>query len=152
MDHFQAEAQTNACLVDCLIPRAPLRHWVVSAPIPLRIWFAAHPDPLSRLWQIIHGIIAALLIEAAGLRRASNLKKVQRRPLKAGGAPSEAVTPQRARAARLGAMYGFRRLVPAVLEAEAAKLRSASARRTSARKANRAGRPQRSGGSTQSTR
>jgi hypothetical protein len=38
--------ETAAHLVDYVIPRVPVRQWVVSFPIPLRILFAAHPDPL----------------------------------------------------------------------------------------------------------
>jgi ribosomal protein S27E len=41
-------AETAAHLVDCVIPRVPVRQWVLSFPIPLRILFAAHPELLSR--------------------------------------------------------------------------------------------------------
>jgi hypothetical protein len=34
-------AETAARLVDQIIPRVPVREWVLSFPIPLRILFAA---------------------------------------------------------------------------------------------------------------
>ena len=34
-------AQTAAHLVECVIPWAPTRQWVVSVPIPLRYWTAS---------------------------------------------------------------------------------------------------------------
>jgi hypothetical protein len=46
-----------------------VRHWVLSIPIPLRILFAAHPDLLSPLLQIIHRVIATFLLKQAGLKR-----------------------------------------------------------------------------------
>jgi hypothetical protein len=63
-------AQSAAHLVDCVIPRVPVRQWVLSFPIPLRILFAAHPELLSPLLQIIHRVIATFLIKQSGLRRA----------------------------------------------------------------------------------
>ena len=40
-------AESAAHLVDQVIPRVPLRRWVLSFPIPLRILFATHPGLLS---------------------------------------------------------------------------------------------------------
>jgi hypothetical protein len=42
-------AQSVAVLVDEIIPRVPLRQWVLSFPIPLRILFAAWPELLTPL-------------------------------------------------------------------------------------------------------
>ena len=55
-------AETAAHLVDHVIPRVPVRQWVLSFPIPLRILLAAHPELLSALLQIIHRVIASFLI------------------------------------------------------------------------------------------
>lgn len=44
-------AQSAAHLVDWVIPRVPVRQWVLSFPIQLRILFAAHPELLSPLLQ-----------------------------------------------------------------------------------------------------
>src|SRR4051794_20297800 len=62
-------AQSAAHLVDCVIPRVPVRQWVVSFPIPLRILLAAHPELLSALLQIIHRVIATFLIKQSGRKR-----------------------------------------------------------------------------------
>jgi putative transposase len=62
-------AETAAHLVDCVIPRVPVRQWVLSFPIPLRILFAAHPELLSPLLQCIHRVIATFLIKQTGLQR-----------------------------------------------------------------------------------
>jgi len=36
-------AQTAAHLVDHVIPRVPVRQWVLSLPIPLRLFLVAQP-------------------------------------------------------------------------------------------------------------
>ena len=50
-------AQSAAHLVDNVIPRVPVRQWVLSFPIPLRILFAAHPQLLTPVLQVIHRVI-----------------------------------------------------------------------------------------------
>ena len=60
-------AQTAAHLVDHLIPRVPVRQWVLSFPIALRVLLAAHPELLSPVLHIIHRVIARFLIQQAGL-------------------------------------------------------------------------------------
>jgi len=62
-------AQSAAHLVDRVIPRVPVRQWVLSFPIPLRILLAAHPDLLSPLLQCVHRVIATFLIKQSGLQR-----------------------------------------------------------------------------------
>ena len=62
-------AESAAHLVDQVIPRVPVRQWVLSFPIPLRILFAAHPQLLAPVLQIIHRVIARFLIKQAGLKR-----------------------------------------------------------------------------------
>ena len=62
-------AQSAAHLVDYVIPRVPVRQWVLSFPIPLRILLAAHPDLLSPLLRCIHRVIATFLIKQSGLKR-----------------------------------------------------------------------------------
>jgi hypothetical protein len=47
----------------------PVRQWVLSFPIPLRILFAAHPDLLSPVLQCIHRAIATFLLKQPGLKR-----------------------------------------------------------------------------------
>jgi hypothetical protein len=62
-------AEAAAHLVDHVIPPVPVRQWVLSFPIPLRILFAAHPQLLTPLLRIIHRLIARFLIKQAGLKR-----------------------------------------------------------------------------------
>jgi hypothetical protein len=61
-------AETAAHLVDHVIPRVPVRQWVLSFPIPLRLLFATHPELLAPVLQIVHRVIATFLIQQAGLQ------------------------------------------------------------------------------------
>ncbi|OOO03753.1 MAG: hypothetical protein USCGTAYLOR_00032 [Chromatiales bacterium USCg_Taylor] len=47
-------AETAAHLADHVILRVPLRQWVLSFPIPLRFLFAAHPQLLVPVLQVVH--------------------------------------------------------------------------------------------------
>ena len=58
----------DSLLVDHVIPRVPVRQWVLSFPIPLRILFAAHPQLLTPVLQVIHRVITRFLIKQAGLK------------------------------------------------------------------------------------
>jgi len=62
-------AQTAAHLVDHIIPRVPVRQWVLSLPIPLRYLLAAHSRLLTSILQVIHRAISTFLIKQAGLKR-----------------------------------------------------------------------------------
>ena len=62
-------AQTAAHLVDHIIPRVPVRQWVLSLPIPLRYLLAAHPHLLTPVLQVIHRAMSTFLIKQAGLKR-----------------------------------------------------------------------------------
>jgi Putative transposase len=62
-------AETAAHLVDHVIPRVPVHQWVLSFPIPLRIFFAVHPELLSPVLQVIHRVIASFLTKQAGLKQ-----------------------------------------------------------------------------------
>ena len=64
-------AESAAVLVDQVIPRVPVRQWVLSFPIPLRILFAAHPELLTPVLRTVHRVIAGFLLKQAGLRRAT---------------------------------------------------------------------------------
>ncbi|MCE2990947.1 MAG: transposase zinc-binding domain-containing protein, partial [Nitrosomonadaceae bacterium] len=46
-------AETAAVLADRVVPRVPVRQWVLSFPIPLRIRLAAHPDLLTPVLGIV---------------------------------------------------------------------------------------------------
>ncbi len=63
-------AETAAHLVDQVIPRVPVRQWVLSFPIPLRFLLAAHPHLLSPILGVINRAISTFLTKQAGLTRA----------------------------------------------------------------------------------
>jgi hypothetical protein len=58
--------ETAAHPVDHLIPRVPVRQWVISLPISLRILFAAEAQLLTPLLRIIHRLIARFLMKQTG--------------------------------------------------------------------------------------
>lgn len=60
--------EAAAHLVDHVIPPVPVRQWVLSFPIPLRIVFAAHPELLAPVLAVIHRVIARFLIKQAGFK------------------------------------------------------------------------------------
>jgi hypothetical protein len=62
-------AQTAAYLVECVIPRVPVRQWVLSFPMPLRSLFAVHPELLAPVLQIIHRVINTFLIKQTHVKR-----------------------------------------------------------------------------------
>ena len=62
-------AQTAARLVDHLIPHVPVRQWVLSFPIPLRVLFAAQPQLLTPVLEIIQRVIAGFLAKIARFKR-----------------------------------------------------------------------------------
>jgi hypothetical protein len=64
-------AQSAAVLVDEVIPQVPVRQWVLSFPIGLRILFAAHPELLTPVLRIVHRVIAGFLLKQAGQKRAT---------------------------------------------------------------------------------
>jgi ribosomal protein S27E len=47
-------AETAAHWVDHVIPRVPVRQWVLSFPIPLRFLLAAHPHLLSPVLGVVN--------------------------------------------------------------------------------------------------
>ncbi len=63
-------AETAAHLVEHVIPRVPVRQWVVSFPIPLRYLFATQPHLLSPVLQVINRTLSTFLIKQVGLTHA----------------------------------------------------------------------------------
>ena len=61
-------AQTAAHLVDHVIPRVPVRQWVLSSPIPLRLLLAAQPKLVTPVLQVVHRVITRFLLDQAGLK------------------------------------------------------------------------------------
>ena len=61
-------AQTAAHLVDHVIPHVPVRQWVLSVPIPLRLLLAAQPKLVTPVLQVVHRVITRHLLGQAGLK------------------------------------------------------------------------------------
>ncbi len=55
--------ETAGCLVDPMPPRAPVRQWVLSFPLPLRSLFAVCPELLAPMRRIVHRAIHTHLIK-----------------------------------------------------------------------------------------
>jgi hypothetical protein len=60
-------AQTAAHLVDHVIPHVPVRQWVLSLPIPLRLLLAAQPKLVTPVLQVVHRVITRHLLGQARL-------------------------------------------------------------------------------------
>ena len=61
-------AQTAAHLVDHVIPHVPVRQWVLSLPIQLRLLLAAQPKLVTPVLQVVHRVITRHLLGYAGLK------------------------------------------------------------------------------------
>jgi hypothetical protein len=51
-------ADSTALLVDDVLPRQPMRRWVLSVPFPLRFLFASNPKIMTRASAIVYRTIA----------------------------------------------------------------------------------------------
>ncbi len=60
-------AESAALLVDDVLQGYPVRQWVLSLPIPLRLLLARYPSELSKVMQIIHLAISTHIVNKAGL-------------------------------------------------------------------------------------
>jgi len=60
-------SQTAAHLVDHVIPHVPVRQWVLSLPIPLRVLLAAQPELVTPVLQVVQRVITRHLLDTAGL-------------------------------------------------------------------------------------
>ena len=49
-------SQTAAHLVDRVIPHVPVRQWVLSLPIPLRVLLAAQPELVTPVLQVVQRV------------------------------------------------------------------------------------------------
>lgn len=64
-------AEGAALLVDEVLPREPMRQWVLSVPFALRYLFATHPAVMGQVLGIVYRAIASHLIKAAGYHQAT---------------------------------------------------------------------------------
>jgi hypothetical protein len=60
-------SQTAAHLVGHVIPRVPVRQWVLSLPIPLRVLLAAQPELVTPVLQVVQRVVARHLLAGARL-------------------------------------------------------------------------------------
>ena len=60
-------SQTAAHLVDHVIPHVPVRQWVLSLPIPLRVLLAAQPELVTPVLQVVQRVVTGHLLDAAQL-------------------------------------------------------------------------------------
>src|SRR5690606_14254987 len=63
--------ETAALLIDEVLPRQPIRQWVLSLPITLRYLLATRPEVVTQVLGIVYRAISGHLIRKAGLTRAS---------------------------------------------------------------------------------
>jgi len=61
-------SQTAAHLVDHVIPHVPVRQWVLSLPIPLRLLLAARPLLVTPVLRVVHRVITRFLLDQANLK------------------------------------------------------------------------------------
>jgi hypothetical protein len=61
-------SQTAAHLVDHVIPHMPVRQWVLSLPIPLRLLLAAQPGLVTPVLQVVQRVVTRHLLDRAGLK------------------------------------------------------------------------------------
>ena len=64
-------AESAALLVDAVLPRQPMRQWVLSVPFPLRFLFASRPAIMGRVLGIVYRAIATHLRRKAGYTKAT---------------------------------------------------------------------------------
>ena len=55
-----------ALLVDEILPRQPMRQWVLSVPFPLRFLIASQPAVMAKALGIVYRAIATQLIRKSG--------------------------------------------------------------------------------------
>lgn len=58
-------SQIVAHVVDQGIPHVPVRQWVLSLPIPLRVLIAAQPELVTPVLQVVRRIVNRHLLEGA---------------------------------------------------------------------------------------
>jgi hypothetical protein len=63
-----ALSRTPAHLVDHVIPEVPVRQWVLSLPIPLRLLMAAQPELITPVLQVVQRVLARYLLGQAGMK------------------------------------------------------------------------------------
>jgi hypothetical protein len=60
-------SQTAAHLVEHVIPHVPVRQWVLSLPIPLRLLLVAQPELVTPVLQVVQRVVTRYLLDGVGL-------------------------------------------------------------------------------------
>jgi hypothetical protein len=63
-----SNGETAAHLVDHVIPQVPVRQWVLSLAIPLRLFLAAQPELITPVLQVVQRVLSRHLLEQASLK------------------------------------------------------------------------------------
>jgi hypothetical protein len=63
--------ESAALLVDEVLPRQPMRQWVLSVPFPLRFLFASQPAIMGKVLGIVYRTLATHLTKKAGYTKAT---------------------------------------------------------------------------------
>ena len=61
-------SQTAALMVDHVIPHAPVRQWVLSLPIALRLLQESQPELITPVLQVVQRVLTRHLLDRAGLK------------------------------------------------------------------------------------
>jgi hypothetical protein len=61
-------ARTAAHLVDIVIPHVPVRQWMLSLPIHLRLLLAAQPTRVTHVLHVLHRMITRHPLKQAGIK------------------------------------------------------------------------------------
>ena len=61
-------SETAAHLVDHVIPEVPVRQWVLSLPLPLRLLLAAQPELITPVLQVVQRALSRYLLRQAGIK------------------------------------------------------------------------------------
>jgi len=64
-------ADSAALLVDDVLPRQPMRQWVLSVPFPLRFLFASQPKVMGKVLGIVYRAISTHLTHKAGYTKST---------------------------------------------------------------------------------
>jgi len=59
--------EDGGALVDHVIPHVPVRQWVLSLPIPLRVLLAAQPELVTPVLQVLQRVVERRLLDHDGV-------------------------------------------------------------------------------------
>ena len=61
-------SQTAAHLVGHVNTHVPVRQWILSLPIPLRVLLAAQPELVTPVLQVVQRVVERHLLDHTGLK------------------------------------------------------------------------------------